>query len=80
MGVFGKTAKSYVYCTAATAQSDIMWMYFYLLAPKCIDSWILEFVFANITCHNQWEDCISLNFNLRDLSEPQNQWKLEPHD
>ena len=47
---------------------------------KYIDPWVLEFVVSNITDKNQWENCNSLDFNFRSLSEPRNQRKLEPHD
>jgi hypothetical protein len=61
-------------------------MYFYLLAPifvvftKYIDPWDLEFMVSTITGNNQWENCISLEFNFRALIAPRNQRKLEPHD
>jgi hypothetical protein len=35
---------------------------------------------SNITGNNQRRNCISLDFNFRGLSEPQNLQKLEPHD
>ena len=63
--------------------------YFYSLTPifvvstKCIDPWVLEFVVSNITANtgnNQWENCISLDFNFHGLSEPPNPRKLESHD
>ena len=65
---------------------DLLWKYIYSLAPnfrgfcESIDPWLLEFVVSNTTGINQWDNCISLDFNFRDLSEPQNPRKLEPHD
>ena len=50
---------------------ELQWKYFYSSAPilvvstKCIDPWVLEFVIWNTTGNNQWENCISLNFNFR---------------
>jgi hypothetical protein len=35
-------------------------------------------MFSNITDKNRWENCISLDFDFRGLSGPQNQQKLEP--
>ena len=63
----------------------ILWKYFYLLATifmvftKCIDLLVLEFVVSNITGNYKWENCISLDFNFRGLSELRNPLKLEPH-
>jgi hypothetical protein len=48
-----------------------------VVSAKCIDPWLLEFVVSNTTGINQWDNCISLDFNFRDLSEPQNPRKLE---
>jgi hypothetical protein len=36
----------------------------FLISTKCIDSWLLEFVVSIITCNNQWENCISLEFDF----------------
>jgi hypothetical protein len=64
----------------------ILWKCFYSLAPifvvstKCIDPWVLEFMVSNTTGNNQWENCISFDFNFRGLSGPRNPQKLEPHD
>jgi len=52
----------------------------FMVSTKCIDQWVFEFVVSNITGNNQWENCISLDFSFRGLSEPQNPRKLEPHD
>ena len=38
-------------------------------------SWI---VVSNSTDNNQWENCITLDFNFRKLSEPRNPRKQEP--
>ena len=52
-------------------------MYFYLLLPilwflrnALIQEMLLEFVVSNTTGNNQWDNCISLDFNFRGLSEP----------
>ena len=64
----------------------VLWKYFNLLATifmvstKCIDPQVLEFVLSNTTCSNKWENCISLDFNFRGISEPRNPRKIEPHD
>ena len=50
----------------------------FVVSMKCIDPWVLEFVVSNITGNNQWENCISLDFNVRVFSERQNPRKLEP--
>jgi len=63
----------------------LLWKYFYSLLPvfvvstKCIGPWVLEFVVSNTTGNNQWEICISLDFNFRCLSESRSPRKLEPH-
>jgi hypothetical protein len=44
-----------------------------------IGSWIPWFQ-ALQAINSQWENCISLDFNFRSLSEPRNPWKLEPDD
>ena len=49
-------------------------------STKCIDPCVLEFVVSNITGNSQWENCISLDFNVRSLSGPRNPRNLEPHD
>jgi len=35
---------------------------------------------SNTIGNNQWENCISLDFNIHGLSEPRNPRKLEPYD
>jgi len=55
-------------------------VFFFFFFTKCIDPWVLEFVVSNTTVSSQWENCISLYFNFRSLSEPRNPLKLEPHD
>jgi len=52
----------------------------FVVSTKCIDHWVLEFVFSNTTENNQCENCIWLVFNFRCLSEPQNPQKLGLHD
>jgi len=52
----------------------------FVVSTKCIAPWVLEFVVSNITGNNQWENCISLDFNFRFLSRPRNQRKLEIHE
>jgi len=52
----------------------------FVVSTKCIDPWVLEFVVSNITCKNQWENCILLDVSFRSLSEPWNPRQLEPHD
>ena len=52
----------------------------FVVSTKCIDPWVLEFVVSNITRHNKCENCISLDFKFRVLSEPQNPRRLEHHD
>jgi len=52
----------------------------FVVSTKCIYPWVLEFVISNTTGNSQWVNCISLDFNFRSLSEPQNPRKLEPHD
>jgi hypothetical protein len=42
-----------------TNENKILLKYFYSLAPKCIDSLVLEFVVSNTTGDNQWGKCIS---------------------
>ena len=49
-------------------------------STKCIDLWVLEFVVLNITCNNQWENCIWLDFYSCGLSVPRNPQELETHD
>ena len=44
----------------------------FVVSTKCIDPWALDFMVSNITCHNQWGNCISLDFNFRGLCEPRN--------
>jgi hypothetical protein len=39
--------------------------------------WVLEFVISNITGNNKWENCNSLDFNIRGLSDQRNPRKLE---
>ena len=51
-----------------------------VVSTKCSDPWILEFLVSNTTGNNQWENCISLDCNFLDFSEPQIPQKLEPHD
>jgi hypothetical protein len=51
-----------------------------VVSTKCIDPWDLEFMVSTITGNNQWENCISLEFNVRALIAPRNQRKCEPHD
>ena len=43
-----------------------------VVSTKCIEPWVLEFMVSNITCNNQWENCISLDFDFRGLCEPRN--------
>ena len=50
----------------------------FVVSAKCSDPWVLEFVVSNTTGNNQWEHCISLDFNFRSLSELRNLRKLEP--
>jgi len=50
-----------------------------VVSTKCIDPWVFEFVVSNTTGNNQWENCISLDFNFRGLSEPRNSPTLEPN-
>ena len=78
----------FFYCRIKTCFKDksIKWKYLYLLvlifvvSTKCIDPWVLEFMVSNTTGNNQWENCISLDFNFHGLSEPRNPWKLKLHD
>jgi len=42
----------------------------FLVSTKCIDPWVLKFVVSNTTDNSQWENCISMDFNFRGLSEP----------
>jgi len=51
-----------------------------VVSTKCIDPLVLEFVVSNTTENNQLGNCISLDVNIRGLSGPQNQQKLELHD
>jgi len=51
-----------------------------MVSTKCIDPWVLEFVASNNTGNNQWENSISLDFNVSGLSGPQHPRRLEPHD
>jgi hypothetical protein len=51
-----------------------------MVSTKCIDPWVLEFVVSNTTGNNQWENCISLDFEFCGLKEPRNPRKLEPHN
>jgi hypothetical protein len=44
----------------------------FVVSTKCSDPWVLEFVVSNTTGNNLWENCISLDFNFRGLSEPRN--------
>ena len=48
----------------------------FMVSTKCIDPWFLEFVVSNITGNSQWENCITLDFYFRGLSEPRNQRKI----
>jgi hypothetical protein len=41
-----------------------------VVSTKCTDPLVLKFAVSNITGNNQWENCISLDFNFRALSEP----------
>jgi hypothetical protein len=34
-----------------------------MVSTECSDLWVLEFVVSNTTGNNQWENCISLDFN-----------------
>jgi len=52
----------------------------FVVSTKCIDPWVLEFVVSNTTGNNQCENCISLVFKFRGLSEPRNPRRLEHHD
>jgi len=52
----------------------------FVVSTECIDSWVLEFVVSKTAGNNQWENCNSMDFNFRCLSEPRNPRKLEPHD
>ena len=56
------------------------WVHEFVVSTKCIDPWVHEFVVSNITGNSQWENCISLDFNVHGLSGPRNPRKLEPHD
>ena len=56
------------------------WVLEFVVSTKCIDPWILEFMVSNTTCNNLWENCISLDFSIRGLSESRNLRKLEPHN
>jgi len=47
-----------------------------VISTKCIDTWVLEFMLLNITGNNQWENSISLDFNLRGLSETTKSMKI----
>jgi hypothetical protein len=48
----------------------------FVVSTKCIDPWVLEFMISHITGNNQCGNYISLDFNLRGLSEPWNPRKL----
>ena len=61
--------------------------YLYSLVPafvvllNAVIHWYLNiFGVSNTTSNNQWENCISLDFNFCGLSEPRKPSKLEPHD
>ena len=68
---------SYILLKVTLNTNKLLLKYFYLLAPifvvsaKGIDPWVLEFMVSNTT-GNKWGNCISLDFNFRALSEPQN--------
>ena len=51
-----------------------------MVSTECSDLWVLEFVVSNTTGNNEWENCISLDFDIRGLSEPRNPRKIEPHN
>ena len=36
----------------------------FVVSTKCIIPWVLEFVVSNTTGNNQWDNCISLDFNF----------------
>ena len=53
----------------------IHWHHFFVVSTKSIDPWVLKLAVSNITGNSQWENCISLDFNFRSLSEPRNSRK-----
>jgi hypothetical protein len=65
-----------IHCLISFIATYILCKDFYSLAPifmvstKCSDPRVLEFVVSNITCNNQWENCISLDFYFLGLSGP----------
>ena len=52
----------------------------FVVSTKCSDPLVFEFMVSNTTSNNQWENCISLDFYFRDVSEPQNPQKLVSHN
>ena len=44
------------------------WVLIFMVSTKCIDTWVLIFMVSNTTGNNQWENCISLDFNFRGVT------------
>jgi hypothetical protein len=66
----------HIYCES----TFIHWHQFSWFLQNASILLILEFVVSNTTGDNQWENCITLDFNFRGLQEPSNPQKLKLHD
>ena len=48
-----------------SAKGSEPWVLEFVVSTKGSDPWVLEFVVSTITGNNQWENCISLDFNFQ---------------